>query len=102
MSDLAARLDKIPSAFIVTGPNIASQGLLFRQLADTLQTTCHGRFVNLRSAEAPTLKTALKKIIKDATARSSNEDDEFEESVGQDVRPHIAMPTYIRMLTTHI
>ena len=30
-------IGKIPSAFILTGPNIASQDLLFEQLSETLQ-----------------------------------------------------------------
>lgn len=78
--------DKIPAAFIITGRNIASQDLLFEQLADTLRATTHGRFVRIRSAEAPNLKSVLKKIIKDATARTTGDEDDAEVSVGADVR----------------
>ncbi|TFB03827.1 Origin recognition complex subunit 3 [Trichoderma ghanense] len=62
--------DKIPSAFIITGPNIASQDLLFEQLSDSLQRTSASKFIRLRSSEATNLKNALKKIIQDATSKS--------------------------------
>jgi origin recognition complex subunit 3 len=62
--------DKIPSAFIITGPNIASQDLLFEQLSDSLQRASTSKFIRLRSSEATNLKNALKKIIQDATSRS--------------------------------
>ncbi len=60
--------------------------MLFEQLADTLRATTHGRFVRIRSAEAPNLKSVLKKIIKDATARTAGDEDDAEVSVGADVR----------------
>ncbi|RKL07781.1 hypothetical protein BFJ68_g9819 [Fusarium oxysporum] len=71
--------DRIPSAFIITGPNIASQDLLFQQLSETLQQTTSSKFVSLRSSEASTLKATLKKIIRDVTAKAStDEDDDLE------------------------
>lgn len=76
---------KIRAALIVTGPNISSQGLLFEQLAEGLGDSSKGTFVRLRSAEAPNLKTTLKKIIRDATQRSSEHGDDAELSVGKDV-----------------
>jgi origin recognition complex subunit 3 len=60
---------KITAGFIITGPNIASQDLLFEQLAERLCTATQARFVRLRASEAPNLKAALKKIIRDAMAR---------------------------------
>lgn len=77
---------KIPAALIVTGPNIASQDLLFSQLAESLGEAAQGRFVRLRSAEAPNLKATLKKIIRDVTrsaAAAGGEDAEV--AVGMDV-----------------
>ncbi|KPM39498.1 hypothetical protein AK830_g7090 [Neonectria ditissima] len=69
--------DQVPSAFVITGPNIASQDLLFEQMSETLQRSTPSRFVRLRSSEASTLKATLKKIIRDVTSKiSSNEDDE--------------------------
>jgi origin recognition complex subunit 3 len=73
-------MDRIPSAFIITGPNIASQDLLFEQLSETLQSldeTTPSKFVRLRSSDATTLKSTLKKIIRDATSKPSenSEDD---------------------------
>jgi origin recognition complex subunit 3 len=62
--------DKIPSAFIITGPNIASQDLLFAQLSDSLQKSSPSKVIRLRSSEATNLKNALKKIIQDATSKT--------------------------------
>lgn len=77
---------KIPAALIVTGPNIASQDLLFSQLAESLDEADRGRFVRLRSAEAPNLKATLKKIIRDVTRPAAADDGEdVEVSVGKDV-----------------
>ncbi|KAL2269805.1 hypothetical protein VTJ83DRAFT_1989 [Remersonia thermophila] len=83
--------DKLTSAFIITGPNIAAQDLLFEQLADRL---CAGdadadlpggdgadhaappRFVRLRASDAPNLKAVLRKIIRDASAAGPGGDEE--------------------------
>ncbi|KAK0730679.1 origin recognition complex subunit 3 N-terminus-domain-containing protein [Lasiosphaeris hirsuta] len=84
--------DKIPAGFIITGPNIASQDLLFEQLAETLCKGSQTRFVRLRSAEAPNLKATLRKIIRDATVRvtgDNEEGDDVEVSVGQDGRRYL-------------
>ncbi|KAG6051001.1 hypothetical protein E4U39_002505 [Claviceps sp. Clav50 group G5] len=68
-------MDQIPSAFIITGPNIASQDLLFEQLSESLpQRSPPSRFVRLRSSETLTLKAALKKTIRDATACAEDAD----------------------------
>lgn len=67
---------KITVGFIITGPNIASQDLLFEQLAERVCTATQARFVRLRASEAPNLKAALKKIIRDATAKGVNQDEE--------------------------
>ncbi|KAH8129533.1 hypothetical protein ACSS6W_006597 [Trichoderma asperelloides] len=75
--------DKIPSAFIITGPNIASQDLLFEQLSDSLQKTSPSKFIRLRSSEATNLKNALKKIIQDATSQTLVVDGEEDLQVGQ-------------------
>lgn len=74
---------KIPAALIITGPNIASQDLLFEQLSESLHDSVHGRLVRIRSAEAPNFKTTLKKIIRDVTKRSAGDDED--DVVGQDV-----------------
>jgi origin recognition complex subunit 3 len=79
--------NKIPAGFIITGPNIASQDLLFQQLAEELCDGGRAKFVRLRSTEAPNLKAALKKIIRDSTSDKSCDDGEADVSVGQDVCP---------------
>ncbi|EXV00667.1 origin recognition complex subunit 3 [Metarhizium robertsii] len=74
--DSGTSIDQIPSAFVVTGPNIASQGLLFEQLSETLGQQSASRFVRLKSSEAVTLKAALKKTIRDAMAMTGDAEDE--------------------------
>lgn len=64
----------IPAAFIITGPNIASQDLLFEQLSESLRGEGTSGFVRLRSSEAITLKAALKKTIHDAMASVGDAD----------------------------
>ncbi|KAI1501765.1 origin recognition complex subunit 3 N-terminus-domain-containing protein [Biscogniauxia marginata] len=81
-----ASASKIPSAFIITGPSIASQDLLFEQLSDTLQLQANATVVRLRSGDASNLKAALKKIIRDAVARGSDDENDLELSVSKDGR----------------
>lgn len=66
--------ENIPTALIVTGPNIASQDFLFHQLAGRLRTQTNGLVVVLRSGDASNLKTVLKKLIRDATNQKGEED----------------------------
>ncbi|KAL2134751.1 hypothetical protein VTI74DRAFT_10907 [Chaetomium olivicolor] len=84
-----AETGKITAGFIITGPNIASQDLLFEQLAERLCTAAQARFVRLRASEAPNLKAVLKKIIRDATARKSDEDEEVDVEVSHDGRKYL-------------
>jgi origin recognition complex subunit 3 len=59
--------------------------LLFEQLSESLQDASPVKVVSLQSAEAPNLKAALKKIIRDATSRASDDDEDVELAIGQDV-----------------
>jgi origin recognition complex subunit 3 len=77
----------VPTGFIATGPNIASQSLLFKQLTTRLRTETNGPVVNLRSGGASNLKAVLKQVIRDATNQKSTDDDE-ELSIEQDVSAH--------------
>jgi origin recognition complex subunit 3 len=85
-----ARTTKIPAGFIVTGPNIASQDLLFAQLGEEVQRNGQARFVKLKSAEATNFKATLKKIIRDGTAKVGAPEEEGDEAVGQDGRKYLA------------
>lgn len=76
---------KIPSAFIITGPNLASQGLLFEQLSEVLQPKVDAKVVRLRSGDASNLKAVLKRIIHDVTARETDDENDLELSTGKDV-----------------
>lgn len=90
VQDAPSWSDRIPAAYIITGPNTASQQLLFDQLADSLQDLAKpAKFVSIRSAEAPNLKATLKKIIRDATSRLSDDEDELDMGVGQDGRKYL-------------
>lgn len=80
-----ASTDKIPSAFIITGPNLASQDLLFEQFSETLQIQVDAKVVRLRSGDASNLKAALKKIIHDVTARETDDENDQELAMGKDV-----------------
>ncbi|KAI1874512.1 hypothetical protein JX265_004720 [Neoarthrinium moseri] len=81
--------DKIPSGFIITGANIASQELLFEQLSETLQEDAEAKVVRLRSGDASNLKAALKKIIHEATSRSTDDGDDLDIAVGKDGRKYL-------------
>jgi origin recognition complex subunit 3 len=66
---------KIPTAFVVTGPNISSQGFLFDQLAARLKLEANGPVVVLRSGDASNLKSVLKILIRTATNQLSDSED---------------------------
>lgn len=68
--------EQIPAGLIVTGPNIASQELLFGQLATHLRSATDNIVVTLRSGDAPNLKTVLKKVIRDAASSKPDPDDD--------------------------
>lgn len=51
---------------------------MFEQLSETLQQSGGGPFVRLKSSEAGSLKGVLKKIIRVATAKPAEDEDEEE------------------------
>lgn len=68
---------KIPTALVLTGPNIASHGPLFAQFRTRIRDVDRtGPVVILTSRDAPTLKGTLKKLIKDATEQDRSVDQE--------------------------
>lgn len=68
---------KIPTALVLTGPNIASHGPLFAQFRTRIWDVDRtGPVVILASKDAPTLKGTLKKLIKDATEQDRAMDQE--------------------------
>jgi origin recognition complex subunit 3 len=85
MRRVAAR---VPTGFIVTGPNISSHSLLFKQLSTRLKTEINGPIVVLRSSDASNLKAALKQLIRDVTNQRPGDDDEEGLSSDQDVCNH--------------
>ncbi|KAI1156812.1 origin recognition complex subunit 3 N-terminus-domain-containing protein [Nemania diffusa] len=77
---------KIPSAFIITGPNIASQDLLFEQLSETLPREASARVVRLRSGDAANLRAVLRKIIHDIVSRDSTDGNDLDVTTSKDGR----------------
>ena len=68
---------KIPTALVLTGPNIASHAPLFAQIAARVcAADAAGPVVVLASKDAANLKGALKKVIKDATEADDGFDDD--------------------------
>lgn len=75
---------KVPTALILVGPNIASHGPLFSQLATRIQTDDQvGPVVVLSSKDATNLKGVLRKLIKDATQEDQGFDDEEDPGIGR-------------------
>ncbi|KAG4433550.1 hypothetical protein IFR05_010975 [Cadophora sp. M221] len=85
-SGLARDTERVPTGFVVTGPNITSQGLLFSQLSTHLKSEIDGLVVTLRSGDASNLKAALKHLIRDATNQRSSLDEEEDISSHKDGR----------------
>ncbi|RYC63187.1 hypothetical protein CHU98_g3037 [Xylaria longipes] len=78
--------DKIPSGFIITGPNIASQDLLFEQLSETLQHEASAQVVRLRSGDASNLRAVLRKIIHDIVSKGSIDEDDLDLTTSKEGR----------------
>ncbi|KAH8815106.1 origin recognition complex subunit 3 N-terminus-domain-containing protein [Xylogone sp. PMI_703] len=78
--------DRISTSFIVTGPNITSQDLLFEQLSERLSREINGPVITLRSGDATNLRACLKKLIRDATNQRPNGEEEESLSIQQDGR----------------
>jgi len=73
---------KIPTALVLTGPNVASHAPLFAQFAERIrEKDSTGPVVVLTSKDAVNLKGALKKIIKDATMTDEGMEEEDSEDV---------------------
>jgi len=66
---------KIPTGLIVTGPNVTSQELLFSQLASRAEDEADVIVVNFRSGDATSIKTVLKKLIRDGTNEEHEDED---------------------------
>jgi len=77
---------KIPSGFIITGPNIASQDLLFEQLSEALRCEAGSPVVCLRSGDASNLRGVLRKIIRDIISKDSTDGEDVDLTVSKDVR----------------
>ncbi|KAF2013289.1 origin recognition complex subunit [Aaosphaeria arxii CBS 175.79] len=68
----------IPAGLIVAGPSIASHGPFFERLGRRIEKETRSSYLVLTSGESPNLKTLLKNLIKKATSRAENEDEDEE------------------------
>ncbi|KAH7399577.1 origin recognition complex subunit [Pyrenochaeta sp. MPI-SDFR-AT-0127] len=66
----------IPTALIVAGPSIASHGPFFERLGRKIKEDANSAYVVLTSGECPNLKTLLKNLIKKATSRAEDDDED--------------------------
>ncbi|KAF1996241.1 hypothetical protein P154DRAFT_443665 [Amniculicola lignicola CBS 123094] len=66
----------IPSGLIVAGPSIASHGPFFDRLGRRIKNITDSAYLVLTSGESPNLKTLLKNLIKKATSRVDDDDEE--------------------------
>jgi Origin recognition complex (ORC) subunit 3 N-terminus len=67
--------NKIPTGLVVAGPSISQHASMFESLAKNLQEQKSGPIVLVTSADAPNLKTLLKKIIRKVTKDTRIDDD---------------------------
>jgi origin recognition complex subunit 3 len=66
----------IPAALIVAGPSIASHGPFFQRLGRKIKSDANCAYVVLTSGECPNLKSLLKQLIKKATSRIDDDNDD--------------------------
>jgi origin recognition complex subunit 3 len=66
----------IPTGLIVAGPSIASHGPFFERLGRRVKEDARSAYVILTSGECPNLKTLLKNLIKKATSRMEDDDED--------------------------
>lgn len=66
----------IPTALIVAGPSIASHGPFFERLGPKIKEDANSAYIVLTSGECPNLKTLLKNLIKKATLRVEDDDED--------------------------
>lgn len=63
----------------MAGPSIASHGPYFERLGRKIRSDTNSAYILLTSGECPNLKTLLKNLIKKATSRiEEDEDDELD------------------------
>lgn len=70
------REPSIPSGLIVAGPSIASHGFFFDRLGQKVTADTDATFVVLTSGECPNLKILLRNLIKKATSKLDNADEQ--------------------------
>lgn len=66
----------IPTGLVVAGPSIASHGPYFERLGRKVRSDTYSAYVLLTSGECPNLKTLLKNLIKKATSRVEDDDED--------------------------
>ncbi|KAF9699322.1 hypothetical protein EKO04_002422 [Ascochyta lentis] len=89
----------IPTGLVVAGPSIASHGPYFERLGRTIRSDTDSAYILLTSGECPNLKTLLKNLIKKATSRVVDDD---EEDLDQPTKPSRHGPKLLNYDLGHI
>jgi origin recognition complex subunit 3 len=89
----------IPTGLIVAGPSIASHGPFFQRLGRKIKSEQDSAYILLTSGECPNLKTLLKNLIKKATSRVEDED---EDDLDQTSKPSRYGPKLLNYDLGHI
>lgn len=66
----------IPTGLVIAGPSIASHGPFFERLGRKIKDGTNSAYFVLTSGDSPNLKTLLKNLIKKATSRVGDDDDD--------------------------
>jgi origin recognition complex subunit 3 len=66
----------IPTGLVIAGPSIASHAALFERLGRKIQNETNSTYILLTSGECPNLKALLKTLIKKATSRVDDDDED--------------------------
>jgi origin recognition complex subunit 3 len=66
----------LPTGLVIAGPSIASHGPFFERLGRRIKDGTNSAYFVLTSGESPNLKTLLKNLIKKATSRVEDDDED--------------------------
>lgn len=89
----------IPTGLVIAGPSIASHGPYFERLGRKIRADTSSAYIVLTAGECPNLKTLLKHLVKKATSRVEDED---EDDIDQSSRPSRHGPRLLNYDLGHV
>ncbi|KAF1932314.1 uncharacterized protein M421DRAFT_289162 [Didymella exigua CBS 183.55] len=89
----------VPTGLVVAGPSIASHRPYFERLGRKIRADTNSAYIVLTAGECPNLKTLLKHLVKKATSRVEDED---EDDLDQLIRPSRYGPRLLNYDLGHI